>query len=473
MTQAQRKHHELRRKLVGLAEELAYWQSESADGKPLRLHRSQIGTVMGLEPVNAPKNRAPLAALWRDVAARVGANPPLPEAAASFLDRATEAEYLLLGAHTVWGFFREKLAQRYTESSRNFLALADELAWACYQPARDAAQGKQSAPLTYLAFIERLGPGDKNVLTTPALWARGGTEWLPPSTPAVFRQPISLKKILEPLAIPILGLPWVTASHLPDLPVIAHETGHAVEEDFHLTGELRTGISRAVQVAKAAGIDPGPEDAWQEWMGELFADAHGLAHLGAAYASTLIDLLSGMADRGRPEDRSLASYPTHSLRVRFNLAALRELGFAKEALALAARWLTAVPNDPPSPAYDGGVPFMARQLIQLKLAGLGGRSLADLGRWDPPRRAQLAEWSNPLNTLAVTTRDTRLVTAALRQVYDQDHLFYMIIRAVLVSHLQGNAPQVSVEIGRGNVPTIYQPNFQEMEQYLQNLPAVA
>jgi chemotaxis protein MotA len=61
----------------------------------------------------------------------------------------------------------------------------------------------------------------------------------------------------------------------------------------------------------------------------------------------------------------------------------------------------------------------------------------------------------------------------LGQIYDQDHLFYCIIRAVLVSHLQGNAPQVSVEIGRGNVPTLYQPSFQEMEQYLQNLPAVA
>ena len=60
----------------------------------------------------------------------------------------------------------------------------------------------------------------------------------------------------------------------------------------------------------------------------------------------------------------------------------------------------------------------------------------------------------------------------LGQVYDQDHLFYSIIRAVLVAHLQGNAPQVSIEIGRGNIPTIYQPSFQEMEQILQNLPAV-
>lgn len=61
----------------------------------------------------------------------------------------------------------------------------------------------------------------------------------------------------------------------------------------------------------------------------------------------------------------------------------------------------------------------------------------------------------------------------LGQVYDQDHQFYLIIRAVLVAHLQGNAPQISIEIGRGNVPTLYQPTFGELEQHLQNLPAVA
>ncbi|MDX2095389.1 MAG: flagellar motor stator protein MotA [Alphaproteobacteria bacterium] len=63
------------------------------------------------------------------------------------------------------------------------------------------------------------------------------------------------------------------------------------------------------------------------------------------------------------------------------------------------------------------------------------------------------------------------IASKLNQIYDQDHLFYMIIKAVLVSHLQGNAPQVSVEIGRGNIPTAYQPKFSEMEQMLGELPA--
>lgn len=57
----------------------------------------------------------------------------------------------------------------------------------------------------------------------------------------------------------------------------------------------------------------------------------------------------------------------------------------------------------------------------------------------------------------------------LGQVYDEEHQFYLIIRAVLVSHLQGNAPQVSVEIGRTNIPTVYQPSFASLEQTLNEI----
>jgi len=64
------------------------------------------------------------------------------------------------------------------------------------------------------------------------------------------------------------------------------------------------------------------------------------------------------------------------------------------------------------------------------------------------------------------------IASKLGQVYEQEHTFYLIIRSVLVSHLHGNAPQISVEIGRGNIPTVYQPSFAEMEQLLQTLPAI-
>ncbi len=54
----------------------------------------------------------------------------------------------------------------------------------------------------------------------------------------------------------------------------------------------------------------------------------------------------------------------------------------------------------------------------------------------------------------------------LNQILGEEHQFYLIIRDVLVAHLNGNAPQVSVEIGRGNVPTKVQPSFFELEEAL-------
>lgn len=48
--------------------------------------------------------------------------------------------------------------------------------------------------------------------------------------------------------------------------------------------------------------------------------------------------------------------------------------------------------------------------------------------------------------------------------HEQDHQFFFIIRDVLVAHLKGMAPQVSMEMGRAQIPTYYQPTFAEMEE---------
>ena len=58
----------------------------------------------------------------------------------------------------------------------------------------------------------------------------------------------------------------------------------------------------------------------------------------------------------------------------------------------------------------------------------------------------------------------------LKAVIDEDSAFYQVIRDILVAHLHGNAAQVSVEIGRGSVPSEYQPSFQELENSLNTIP---
>ncbi len=61
----------------------------------------------------------------------------------------------------------------------------------------------------------------------------------------------------------------------------------------------------------------------------------------------------------------------------------------------------------------------------------------------------------------------------LKEVVDEEGAFYRIIRSVLVAHLHGNAAQISVEIGRGSVPTASQPSFAELEEALANIPNAA
>ena len=58
----------------------------------------------------------------------------------------------------------------------------------------------------------------------------------------------------------------------------------------------------------------------------------------------------------------------------------------------------------------------------------------------------------------------------LKDIVDGDGSFYKIIQSVLVAHLHGNAAQISVEIGRGDVPSTAQPSFAELEEALNNIP---
>ncbi|MDQ0465044.1 chemotaxis protein MotA [Caulobacter ginsengisoli] len=63
------------------------------------------------------------------------------------------------------------------------------------------------------------------------------------------------------------------------------------------------------------------------------------------------------------------------------------------------------------------------------------------------------------------------LSARLMDVVNTEGSFYRIIQSVLVAHLHGNAAQISVEIGRGSVPSTSQPSFLELEEALANIPA--
>jgi chemotaxis protein MotA len=57
----------------------------------------------------------------------------------------------------------------------------------------------------------------------------------------------------------------------------------------------------------------------------------------------------------------------------------------------------------------------------------------------------------------------------MKGIVEDEAKFLEVIRAVLVTHLHGNAPQVSVESGRKMVPTEHMPTFQELEEAVQGI----
>jgi chemotaxis protein MotA len=65
------------------------------------------------------------------------------------------------------------------------------------------------------------------------------------------------------------------------------------------------------------------------------------------------------------------------------------------------------------------------------------------------------------------------LAARLTGILNGDAAYYKIIQSVLVAHLHGNAAQISVEIGRGDIPTTAQPSFAEMEEALSAAPTDA
>jgi chemotaxis protein MotA len=63
------------------------------------------------------------------------------------------------------------------------------------------------------------------------------------------------------------------------------------------------------------------------------------------------------------------------------------------------------------------------------------------------------------------------IASRLSQTYDQDGQFYCIIRDSLVAYLQGHSAPIAAELARGNVPTVLQPSFQEMDERFGQLPS--
>lgn len=62
------------------------------------------------------------------------------------------------------------------------------------------------------------------------------------------------------------------------------------------------------------------------------------------------------------------------------------------------------------------------------------------------------------------------IASRLGQVLEEEGKLLNVVKLVMVAHLHGNAPQISVEIGRRNVPTEMQPTFNDLEEAIADIP---
>ena len=63
------------------------------------------------------------------------------------------------------------------------------------------------------------------------------------------------------------------------------------------------------------------------------------------------------------------------------------------------------------------------------------------------------------------------MATALKGNQDEEHLYFVCIKAGLIAHLQGYAPAVSIEFARKILQSHTRPSFQELEEATQNMPA--
>ena len=63
------------------------------------------------------------------------------------------------------------------------------------------------------------------------------------------------------------------------------------------------------------------------------------------------------------------------------------------------------------------------------------------------------------------------MASSLKATYNADHHYLKCIKVAVIAHMQGYAPQVSVEFARKSLEGHVRPSFKEVEEMISNIPA--
>jgi hypothetical protein len=411
-----RKTAELTEHLQSITRELAQWREAAGeDGRPLWRHHTQIEAIAGA---------------LDEVARLVGNELEAAGGGDWIFERAPDVERKILDLHRLWGFFRDKLALRYVPAFQDALLVADDLAWACYEPAQQrlAEDSRREPPLVYFSGG-----------STPHLMPRGAPYTVAPLPDGGVR-PVDFAELVDGMPIALVGLPWFEVEHVPDLPVVAHEVGHAVERDL----ALEDGVERLL----VGAVAPGHREAWRGWRQEVFADLYGVLALGPGYAGALAGLLAAHPRDVEGEWRSpdaWGAYPTRTLRVKLVAEAVRTLGFGEHAGELWSAWRSAYPTHHHA-ALEPDVEPAVKALLTGRHDALCGEPLTAILTFGPAEQTSAASVAARLNDgLRLTKGQIRPLIAGARLAYDRPSERYDARRASAAVRARAAAIQTFVK----------------------------
>jgi hypothetical protein len=322
---------------------------------------------------------------------------------ANDLQALNDLERRVIGTSKIWNYFREKFLQREDGRLGDALELADDLAWACYSPLwRAAGAVSGDASVLKSAYQRRAQPLVYfHHQRSPMATARDGA-FTPTELESSERKDRELLKLLARIPVPVVGVPWFQAEHLPESVLLAHEIGHLVVEDFDLLGNLK-------QIVESV-VDAERRSLWTAWIEECFCDVFAVACTGAAFALALMPYLVGSRAALEKEEKAETDpgvYPPRLLRMHLVLRAVEdlELGVALGAfndpiaapkiVASSARalWETEFgAEDKMGSSYRDDANALARALLDRKFAVFGPEgSLRELVALAPAHAVRASE----------------------------------------------------------------------------------
>ena len=275
----------------------------------------------------------------------------------------------VIRAQKSWDFFRDKLDLRHSPAHKDFLWVADTIAWDCHRPVMERAvqfgiinhNQLREPPLVYCTADY-----------SPATWVRGSR----PNDGRVY----DLGETLLP--IPVIEMPWDHLGCAWEYLALHHEVGHDIEADLKLRRVLQQSIQ---DVLSAAGVPNNRISVWLKWQGEIFADLCGLQLGGPAFTESLMHLLLLPSDAVKKFDED-DPHPTPYPRILMNTEYIRKFLGTSQALndhatRIETTWKSVYGNNSGSADLDGllpDFPLVANALMNTKFAALKDHTVREL-----------------------------------------------------------------------------------------------